>query len=132
WRGVEERQKWLLVVSALILDCALGMLWRELAWTDPQLFLMPLGLSILGLVELLRAEIPRPMHDPLRYAGALVVLVSPTFHIVGGSWLHLFTLMAASVVVTLMSIGLRVRALMYTGVAFLIADLVAVLVRGSI
>ncbi len=132
WRGVEERRKWLLVVSALILDCSLAMLWRELRWTDPQLFLMPLGLSVLGVVELLREEIPRPMHDPLRYAGALVILVSPTFHIVGGSWLHLFTLMAASVVVTLMSIGLRVRALMYTGAAFLIADLVAVLVRGSI
>jgi hypothetical protein len=132
WRGIDDRRKWLLVVSALILDCAVGMLWRELRWTDPQLFLMPLGLSVLGLVELLQTEIPRPMHDPLRYAGALVILVSPTFHIVGGSWLHLFTLMAASVVVTLMSIGLRVRALMYAGVAFLLADLVAVLVRGSI
>jgi len=132
WRGVEERRKWLLVLSAIILDTSLALLWRDLRWTDPQLFLMPLGLSILGLVELLQAEIPRPMHDPLRYAGALVILVSPTFHIVGGSWLHLFTLMAASVVVTLMSIGMRVRALMYTGVAFLIADLAAMLVRGSI
>ncbi len=132
WRGVDEHRKRLIVLSAVIVNGAFALLWRELSWSDPQLFLMPLGLSILGLVELLRAEIPRPMHDPLRYAGALVILVSPTFHIVGGSWLHLFTLMAASVVVTLMSIGMRVRALMYTGVAFLIADLVAMVVRGSI
>ncbi len=46
--------------------------------------------------------------------------------------MHLFTLMAASVGVTLLSIGLRARALMYTGVAFLIADILAMLVRGSI
>jgi hypothetical protein len=61
-----------------------------------------------------------------------VILVSPTFHIVGGSWLHLFTLMVASVAVLLVSIGLRVRALMYTGTAFLIADLIGIVVRGSV
>ena len=132
WQGLELRQRRLVVLSAVILNCALVLLWRELSWTDPQLFLIPLGLSVLGLVELLQAEIPREMHNPLRYAGALVILVSPTFHIISGSWMHLFTLMAASVFVTLLSIGLRVRALMYTGVAFLIADLFAMLVRGSI
>ena len=132
WNGLELGQRRLVVLSAVILNGALVLLWRDLSWTDPQLFLIPLGLSVLGLVELLQAEIPREMHNPLRYAGALVILVSPTFHIISGSWIHLFTLMAASVVVTLLSIGLRVRALMYTGVAFLIADLLAMLVRGSI
>jgi hypothetical protein len=132
WNGLEQRRRGLVVLSAVILNGALALLWRELSWTDPQLFLIPLGLSVLGLVELLQGEIPRPMHNPLRYAGALVILVSPTFHIMTGSWVHLFTLMAASVAVTLLSIGMRVRALMYTGVAFLIADLLAMLVRGSI
>lgn len=132
WHGLELRQRRLVVLSAIILNCALVLLWRDLSWTDPQLFLIPLGLSVLGLVELLQDEIPGQMQNPLRYAGALVILVSPTFHIIGGSWVHLFTLMAASVFVTLLSIGLRVRALMYTGVAFLIADILAMLVRGSI
>lgn len=132
WQGLEQRQRKLVVLSAIILNSALVLLWRDLSWTDPQLFLIPLGLSVLGLVELLQAEIPREMHNPLRYAGALVILVSPTFHIISGSWVHLFTLMAASVFVTLLSIGLRVRALMYTGVAFLVADILAMVVRGSI
>jgi hypothetical protein len=132
WQGLEQRRRWLVVLSAIILNGALALLWRDLSWTDPQLFLIPLGLSVLGLVELLQAEIPQAMHNPLRYAGALVILVSPTFHIISGSWLHLFTLMAASVGVALLSIGLRARALMYTGVAFLIADILAMLVRGSI
>jgi hypothetical protein len=132
WRGIEDRRKPLVVLSAAILNGSLVLLWRDLHWTDPQLFMMPLGLSVLGLVELLHAEIPEPMHNPLRYAGALVILVSPTFHIVGGSWLHLATLLAAAVGVTLLSIGLRVRALMYTGVAFVVADLIAMVIRGSI
>ena len=132
WRGVESTRKSLVVLSAVILNIALVMLWRELQWWDPQFFMIPLGLSILGIVEFLKAEIPARFHDPLRYLGALTILVSPTFHIVGGSWIHIFTLLVASVIVTLLSIGLRIRVLMYTGTAFLIADLLAMIVRGSI
>ena len=94
--------------------------------------MIPVGLTVLALVQLLGEEIPEQFHDPLRYLGALVILVSPTFHIVGGSWLHLFTLMVASTVIVLVAIGFRVRALMYTGSAFLAADLAAMLVRGGI
>jgi hypothetical protein len=132
WRGVEESRKSLLVLSAIIVNVALGVLWRELEWHDPQFFMMPLGLSVLVVVQLLKDEIPARQHAPLRYLGALTILVSPTFHIVSGSWIHLGTLMAASVGVTLLAMGLRVRALMYTGTAFLVADLIAMVVRGSI
>jgi hypothetical protein len=40
--------------------------------------------------------------------------------------------MIASVAVTLAAMGLRIRALMYTGTGFLVGDLVAMVVRGSI
>jgi hypothetical protein len=132
WRGLERPSKPLLILSGLVLDVAMFLLWRELAWTDPQFFMIPIGISILALVQLLKSEIPERFHDPLRYLGALVILVSPTFHIVGGSWLHLFSLMVASVGIVLLAMGLRVRALIYTGTAFLLADLVAMVVRGSI
>jgi hypothetical protein len=132
WRGLEAREKRLLVLSAAIANAALALLWNELEWSDPQLYLIPIGASVLALVEVLKREIPRPLHDPLRYAGALVILVSPTFHIVEGSWLHLFTLMLASLAVILAAIGMRVRALIYAGTAFLAADMAAMVVRGSI
>lgn len=132
WRGLERRSTKLLTGSAVIVNVALTLLWNELRWSDPQFFMIPLGVSLLGLVELLRREIPEKALNPLRYAAALVILVSPTFHIVGGSWLHLFSLMVVSVGVILAAMGLRIRALMYTGVGFLIADIIAMLVRGSI
>jgi hypothetical protein len=132
WRGLERSLKSYLILSGVILNIALVLLWRELNWDDPQFFMIPVGISILALVQLLKQEIPERLHDPLRYLGALVILVSPVFHIVDGSWLHLFSLMVASVGVALLAIGLRVRALMYTGTAFLVADLVAMVVRGSI
>lgn len=132
WHGLEQRRRDTGLLAGAILNVALILLWRELDWSDPQFYMIPLGISILALVEVLREEFPPTLHDPLRYLGALVILVSPTFHIVGGSWLHLFTLMAASVAIVLLAIGLRVRALIYTGTAFLVADLIAMLVRESI
>lgn len=132
WVGTERRLKSLIILSAGILNIALALLWRELAWHDPQFFMIPLGISVLAIVQFLRREIPEAMRDPLTYLGALTILVSPTFHIVGGSWLHLLMLMVLSVGITLVSIGLRVRALMYTGTAFLVADLVAMICRGGI
>ncbi len=120
------------VVSAIILNIASALLCRELHWSDAQFFMIPAGLTILWLVELLKREIPDNYRDPLRYAGALTILVSPTFHIVSGSWLHLISLMVCSVLVALLAIGLRLRALVYSGTAFLIADLVAMVIRGSI
>lgn len=132
WRGIEGRDKRLTLTATAIVNVSLCLLWRELEFSDPQFFMIPIGLSIVGVVEILRTEIPRKFHDPLRYAGALTILVSPTFHIVEGSWLHLATLMVAAVAICLLAIGLQVRALMYTGSAFLLADLVAIVIRGGI
>ena len=139
WQAIEtdeaaqpkvRRDRFLL--SAVIVNVAFGLLWRELQFADPQFFMIPAGLTILWLVELLKREIPESERDPLRYVGALTILVSPTFHIVSGSWLHLISLMVCSVLIALLAIGLRLRALVYSGTAFLIADLLAMVIRGSI
>lgn len=132
WRGIEERRNLWMLSAAAILNVALALLWRELDWHDPQLFAIPLGISILALVQWLKEEIPAKALDPLRYLGALVILVSPVFHILSVRWMDLLTLMVASVAVTLTAMGLRIRALMYTGTAFLVADLLAMVVMGSI
>jgi hypothetical protein len=132
WHAIERNSKRVVVLSAAILNVALMLLFRELRFSDPQFYLIPIGVSILVMVEVLRREIPTVWHDPLRYAGALVILVSPTFHIIGDSWLPMLSLMIAATAVMLVAIGLRIRALMYTGTAFLIADLVGMVVRGGI
>lgn len=132
WKGLEEKRNGMVVTSAIILNIALAILWTDLQWSDPQLFLVPVGISILTLVECLRQQIPQKLQNPLRYAGALTILVSPTFEIVSGSWIHLVVLMITSLIVVIVAMGLRVKALMYTGTAFLIADLITILVRGSI
>jgi hypothetical protein len=117
------------IASGAILNLTLALLWHTMKLYDFQLYLVPLGLSIIGIVELLRKELPKESHDPIRYLGALTILVSPLFEILNGSWWHLFSLMVLSVLVILLSIGLRLRVLVYTGSAFLLADLVAMVIR---
>ncbi|MBC7967223.1 MAG: hypothetical protein H7Z17_15015 [Fuerstia sp.] len=130
--GIVRRERSFIVLAGGILNVSLLLLWRTLHLTDPQFYMVPIGLSILGLVELMKKELPKASHDLLRYIGALTILVSPTFEILGGSWLHLITLMVLSVVVVLVAIGLQLKALMYTGSAFLLADLVGMIVRSTI
>ncbi|MCA9145154.1 MAG: hypothetical protein KDB05_20300, partial [Planctomycetales bacterium] len=132
WQAIQHRSKGLAVLSAVILNVAIMLLWEEIGLDDPQFYMIPIGVTILALVEVLKREIPAVWHNPLRYIGALTILVSPTFHIVDRSWLHLITLMVLATLVLLVSIGLRLRVLMYTGTAFLIADLVAMVICGGI
>jgi len=132
WRAIEQPNRWFALLSGLVFNAAMFLLWRELQVDDPQFYLAPIGLSILLVVELLGEEIPAACRNPLRYGGALTILVSPSFHILDGQWLHLFALMAFSVLVALAGIAIRVRALLYAGVAFLLADLTAIVVHGCI
>jgi hypothetical protein len=132
WQAIERRSKGFAVMSAAILNVAMVLLWNEIGLNDPQFYMVPLGITILALVEILKREIPAAWHNPLRYVGALTILVSPTFHIVDRSWLHLIMLMVLATSVLLVSIGLRLRALMYTGAAFLFADLIAMVICGGI
>jgi len=132
FRWMERRETLSLVLSLVIFNLSQCLLWTELRWSDPQLFLMPLGLSLIGLTQCLNRELPAEWKTGLRYAGSLAILVSPTFHIVGGGWLPLLTLMAASLVVCLLAIGLQLRPLLYSGAAFLTADLCGMVVQGSL
>ena len=120
------------VGAIAMLNSAMFLYWHSLGFRSLELYLVPLGLSILVLVELLKKELPQYVHDPLRYIGALTILVSPVFDVLDGSWLHIFILLCLSVLVILVSIGLRIRALIYAGSAFLFADLVAMIIRSSI
>jgi hypothetical protein len=132
WRGVEERRPLAVLFAALVANVSLFLVWHELRITNPQCYMIPLGATVLLLTETLRREIPESVRDPLRYLGAIVVLVSPTFEMFDGSWLPFLTLMVVSVLVLLMAIGLRVRALMYAGAGFLAADLAGMVVRGCV
>lgn len=131
-RGLASSNRGFLVASAIVFNIASVQLWWSMSLNDLQLYLVPLGMTIIAMVQLLKKEIPASAHNPIRNIGALVVLVSPVFEILNGSWLHLITLLALSVLVILLAIGLRIRTLVYVGTAFLFADLVGMVIQSAI
>jgi hypothetical protein len=126
-----SRRRLFLLLAGAVVNLAFVLLWRSLHFSDPQFYMVPIGLSVLGLIEILKKELPASSHDPLRYIGALIILVSPVFDILSGSWAHLLSLLVLSTLVVLLSIGLRLRALMYTGTAFILADLAGMIFRAT-
>jgi len=132
YQGWTTGQRWHVWLAITIANIGIANLNRMWGFEDLQLYLAPIGISVLGLVELMKREIPVSAHKPIRIVGSLFILVSPIFDIVAGSWWHMFSLMVLSVLVVLIAIGLRVRVLMFTGIAFLFADLLAMLVRSAI
>ncbi len=132
YHGTATGQRQYVLLALAVLNVALALAWRAFQWYDLQLYLVPLGVSVIALVELMRKEIPASAHDTLRYVGALTILVSPMLEILSGSWWHLLSLLVLCVCVVLASIGLRLRALMFTGSAFLLIDLVAMVIHSSL
>ena len=126
-----SRRRVFVLLAGAVANLAFVLLWRSLHFSDPQFYMVPIGLSVLGLIEVLKKELPSASHDPLRYVGALIILVSPVFDILSGSWVHLLSLLVLSTLVVLLSIGLRLRALMYTGTAFILADLAGMIFRAT-
>ena len=132
WMGLAERRVRLLVSSLAIANFGLACLWTLAEWNDLQLYLVPIGASLIALPRLLSRELPKHWHDPLYYAGALTILVSPVPAIVGGDWLAIGLLMVSSVVVMVLAMGLRVRSLLYTGAAFLAIAVVTMILRTGV
>jgi len=71
------------VLSTVILNLGFCVVWFSHGFTDLQFHRVPIGLSILWIVELLKTELPSQTQEPLRYIGALVILVSPVFGVLG-------------------------------------------------
>ncbi len=118
--------------AMLLINLGIGCWIRSVGFTDISFYLVPLGVSVLALVELMKQQIDKGTQQSLRLVGSLMVLVSPVMQIVMGSWLHMLVLLILSVLVILLAIGLRVRVLMFTGIGFLAADLVGILIRSAV
>lgn len=89
----------------------------------PQIWLLPLGLIVLAAEHLHRERLTPSQAESLRYAGLLIVYLSSTADMfitgLGNSLVLPIALALLSVAGVLAGIMLRVRAFLFTGVAFL-------------
>lgn len=130
--GYTTKSEWSLWGFLVLINAGIASWTRAAGYSDLQFYLVPMGLSVIAMVELLKSNLPKATAQNMRLVGSLVILVSPMTQIVQGSWWHLISLMILSVLVVLLAIGLRIKVLMATGTAFLLVDLLAILVRTAI
>ena len=121
-----------LVPAVVIANLGAILLWRVLGWNAIDLYLIPFGLSVLGVLEVFRDRVPASSHAPIQSVALMLILGSPLFQVIGGSWVHMLALLTLSVVLVLAAIGLRQRWLMLTASVCLGFDLVAMVVRSTI
>ena len=104
----------------------------DLGLSDPQFYCIPLGLTVMLLGHILRRELPTTARSTMQTVGALIILGSPVFHIVQGSRLHMLGLMVISLAMIGLAIGFRRRRLLYLGTAALVADMIAMVILGTL
>ena len=120
------------VAAAVTGNLGLIMMWRLLDVTDPGFYLVPAGLTVLAFTELLKKQIPQSAHEPLRYIGALMILMSPVTQLMNDGWVPALTLLATSVILILLAIGLKLRALVYAGSAALAVALLTMVLKSRV
>jgi hypothetical protein len=124
--GYQQRWKRLGYVAAVLYNLALWLTWARIGWRlaeFPQLYLIPVGLSVILFAEVNREELGHETVNWLRAAGCCVIYLStalPMWQFQSfGAWLALLLL---SLVGIFAGIGLRVQSFLWLGLFCFLFD----------
>jgi hypothetical protein len=122
----QKKNKELGYLGAVLYDGALFSLWIDLKLTDPQFYLVPLGMTVIFVAQLNRDSLGKQNLSYLRSFGSLIIYASPAWSVVtSGSDIHALSLALFSVLGIAIGIAFRIRAFLYLGSLFLVMDLIA-------
>jgi hypothetical protein len=120
-----------------------GGLWKLLDGVDgyglyqhPQLWLIPVSLSVLAAGHINRDQLTKDQMTMIRYATLMMIYVSSTSDIfINGvsesPWLTMI-LLVLSVIGVLAGLALRIRAFLFLGTSFLLLSLLAIIWTASV
>ncbi|MBI3411921.1 MAG: hypothetical protein HY040_26625 [Planctomycetes bacterium] len=125
--AVMRRASTFALIAALVANFGLWVIYahnEQLTFLlHPQIWLLPIGLIVLAAEHLHRERLTSSQAEGLRYSGLLIVYLSSTADMfitgLGNSLVLPVVLSTLSVAGVLAGIMLRVRAFLFTGVAFL-------------
>ena len=115
----QMRWKTLGYAAAVLYNAALWVLWSRLGWklsTQPQFFLVPVGLSTILFAEVNRRELGRSNVNTIRTVGLTIIYLSlavPMWRFESfGAWV---ALLLGSLVGVFVGIGLRLQTFLWMG-----------------
>jgi len=133
--ALTRRSVWFTAAAALFLNAGY---WRGLletpaahVWQHPQLWLVPLAISGLATIQLHRKAFPPAVRTPLRNLALALLYLSSTADLIlnglGQSAALALLLAVFSVIGMGVGLWLRTRAFLFTGAAFLVVSLLALI-----
>ncbi|MFI5459899.1 MAG: tetratricopeptide repeat protein [Isosphaerales bacterium] len=132
----QVRWKSLGYAAAVLYNAALWVLWSRFGWklsSDPQFFLVPVGLSTILFAEVNRRELGRGTVNTIRTVGLTIIYLSlavPIWQVQNfGAWV---TLLICSLAGILLGIGLRLQTFLWMGLATFVLDVVYEMGRVSL
>jgi hypothetical protein len=123
-----HRSTFFAYVSTAIANATMIAWAQRLGWAftvHPQIFLWPVGLSLLGIAHVQRRTMPPAAVRALRGIGACIIygsMATAVFTDVAHQNLEMILLAIIAVAGIAAGIGLRIRAFLYAGFGFLIFD----------
>jgi len=119
-----QRRYGYLAVTLFNLALQVSLIWQGLRLSvHPQLFITPIGLTLVGIAQLNRHEFsPQAIHS-LRSFAAVIIYASSTIELyTAGGWAPII-LAALCLLGILCGMALRIRPFLYLGTAFLLLDI---------
>ena len=123
-----HRSTFFAYVSTAVANATMIAWAHKLGWAftvHPQIFLWPVGLSLLGVAQVQRTTLPAAAVRALRGIGACIIygsMATAIFTDVRHQNLEMILLAIAAVAGIAAGIGFRIRAFLYAGFGFLIFD----------
>jgi hypothetical protein len=131
------RWKTLGYAAAVLYNGALWVLWGTFGWklaSEPQFFMVPVGLSTILFAEVNRSELGRANVNTIRTVGLTIIYLSMAVPIWQheqnfGAWL---ALLIGSLVGIFAGIGLRLQTFLWMGIATFVLDVLYEMGRMSV
>ncbi|MBI2568585.1 MAG: hypothetical protein HYV63_16305 [Candidatus Schekmanbacteria bacterium] len=128
--GQQLARRWPFYLSASMFNLGAALFWffTDETRSEAQLYAIPLALSILGLIQVHKADLGPQQLFQLRLWTITGLYLSSTFHVLVGSEQHPLlypaALAAMSLAGVVMGIVLRIRPFLYAGTAFFALNVV--------
>jgi hypothetical protein len=127
-----QRRDGYIAVTLFNLALQVSLIWQGLRFSvHPQLFITPIGLTLLGIAHLNRHEFSPQAVRSLRSFAAIIIYVSSTTELYTARGAAPIILAALCLLGILSGMALRIRLFLYLGTAFLLLDILVQIYRAG-
>ena len=122
--------KWAASLAALAFDLAAALMWLQMGLSSPQIYALPVSVSLLVLAQIYRRDLSPAALGNIRVGALMLVYLSGFVTVMAFDAPHHALIMAVACAAgVLFGAAMRIRSYLLLGSAFLVVDLATNIVR---